>query len=1373
MKRIFEIILACLGATGAASAATHYVNVNSASPSSPYNSWVTAATTIQDAVDASSAGDDILVTNGVYSSGGRSVFGNISNRVAVDRAVNVHSVNGPQVTIIQGAGANGNTRCVYLTFSASLSGFTLTNGATPAAGDLYRERSGGGLWCESSSSCFVSNCVILGNSAAYFGGGAYRGDLYNCLIVGNVATNTSGAGGGACSNRLSNCTIASNAAINGAGVSGAILRNCILYFNNGPSNTNYFNSFLNYCCTQPLPSGTGNFISDPQFVDRFGGNYHLQSTSSCINTGNNADAPVGMDLDGNPRIFNGTVDLGVYEFETPTAPTINGQPTDQSVTVGSNATFSVSATGSVPLYYQWTFNLNAIPDATYASLTLTNVQPSQAGNYAAIVSNSVSSVTSQSAVLTVRIPATRYVDAGSASPAPPYTSWATAAQTIQDAVDVAVGGDEIVVTNGTYSTGGHAIFGSMTNRVAVTNSLTIHSVNGPQFTTIQGYQVPGLTNANGAIRCIYLSGNATLSGFTLSNGATHFGGDLNQERSGGGVWVGGGALVSNCVISGCSAAANGGGAFQGTLINCTLTGNFTGNLGTNGGGGAYKSTLINCIISGNQAPNGGGAFEGMLTNCSVTSNSATNGGGAYQATLASCTLSGNFARNGGAACLGSLFSCILNGNSAVTNGGGTFNATNGSCAFSGNTATNGGAIYGGQVNVCWITNNSAVNGGGASASSLNNCVVAGNTAGTGGGIYQGGGTNCTVIGNSGSVGSGAYLAILENSIIIFNHGGSDLAGGIANYSCVSQAGAGTSNVVADPKFVDAAAGNFRLQPSSPCINAGYNSWQTSLTDLDGNPRIAAATLDIGAYEYQGPVPPSIITQPGDLTVNENSDATFTVSAAGSTPLSYQWSGNGADVIYGTNATLTLTNVQLSQSGLYKVVITNSAGTVTSREAQLTVTAGPTSGPHYVDANNGSPLWPYTSWATAARSIQPAIDAAVPGDEIIVTNGLYATGGAYYSYATNRVLVNKPVNVHSANGPQFTVIQGFLTVMATNGEGTRCICLTNGSSFSGFTLTNGSAVAGGGALCASSATVSNCVVVGNYCPPIGNGGGVSGGLIYDCLISNNLGGGVYSAVLNNCVISKNSGGTYGGGAYLSTLTNCTLSSNSTSYGGGVADSTAVNCLLAGNSGGYEGGGAWGGTLYNCTIVSNSAALASGGAATNHLRANGNCVLYNCIAYFNTAPSAPNAENASQYYCCTPTPGVNAQNIITAPPQFVHPASGNYRLLATSPCIDAGNSTYTPSATDLDGNPRVARAAIDMGAYEFQGGPSLAIRPGPPPDKVTLAWPTWASNFTLQAQSGPQFTNSWTNVVGTPILINNQNTLSLPADETLKLFRLQSQ
>jgi hypothetical protein len=104
-------------------AATLHVWTNSPSPAAPYRDWATAAHTIQDAVDAASAGDTVLVTNGIYATGCRAVGTNLLvNRVAIDRPITLWSANGPDSTLIvgdgpRGANGDGAIRCADSTCS--------------------------------------------------------------------------------------------------------------------------------------------------------------------------------------------------------------------------------------------------------------------------------------------------------------------------------------------------------------------------------------------------------------------------------------------------------------------------------------------------------------------------------------------------------------------------------------------------------------------------------------------------------------------------------------------------------------------------------------------------------------------------------------------------------------------------------------------------------------------------------------------------------------------------------------------------------------------------------------------------------------------------------------------------------------------------------------------------------------------------------------------------------------------------------------------------------------------------------------------------------------------------------------------------------
>jgi hypothetical protein len=259
--------------------------------------------------------------------------------------------------------------------------------------------------------------------------------------------------------------------------------------------------------------------------------------------------------------------------------------------------------------------------------------------------------------------ATHYVWPASPTPSSPYSSWATAARTIQDAVNAAqLPGALILVTNGVYSTGGEVVFGTMSNRVAVTKPVTVRSMNGPAVTSIRGVRVPITINGDTAIRCVYLTNQAQLIGFTLTNGATRLEGDFEREQSGGSIWCASiSAMVSNCILVANAAVA--GGAFQGTFSFCTFAGNSSGY-----GGGAYFAALNHCSLVGNTASlYGGGAFAGSLNNCVVLSNSAASyGGGAYESVLNNATLCGNVAGLlGGGAFRSTLNNCIAYFNTAV------------------------------------------------------------------------------------------------------------------------------------------------------------------------------------------------------------------------------------------------------------------------------------------------------------------------------------------------------------------------------------------------------------------------------------------------------------------------------------------------------------------------------------------------------------------------------------------------------------------------------------------------------------------------------------------------------------------------------------
>jgi hypothetical protein len=118
--------------------------------------------------------------------------------------------------------------------------------------------------------------------------------------------------------------------------------------------------------------------------------------------------------------------------------------------------------------------------------------------------------------------------------------------------------------------------------------------------------------------------------------------------------------------------------------------------------------------------------------------------------------------------------------------------------------------------------------------------------------------------------------------------------------------------------------------NAQAANAG--SYTCTVTNSAGSATSNAAVLTVNSAASA----PGITTQPAGATVTVGGTATFTVVASGTAPLSYQWSKGGVAISGATSATYALTNVQAANAGSYTCTVTNSAGSVTTTAAVLTV-----------------------------------------------------------------------------------------------------------------------------------------------------------------------------------------------------------------------------------------------------------------------------------------------------------------------------------------------------------------------------------------------------------------------------------------------------
>jgi hypothetical protein len=185
----------------------------------------------------------------------------------------------------------------------------------------------------------------------------------------------------------------------------------------------------------------------------------------------------------------------------------------------------------------------------------------------------------------------------------------------------------------------------------------------------------------------------------------------------------------------------------------------------------------------------------------------------------------------------------------------------------------GGGVYcgpGSSVRRCVISDNVTDGYGGGvfcNGGIVQNCLIIGNSSSRneGGGVYCSSGLvqNCTILGNHADEDGGGIMGynggLVENSIICFNtsgESGADCYGSIVRYSCSPLLTSGEGNIAGTPQFADFAAADYHLQSGSPCVDAGVNqACMSDADDLDGNPRIINAVVDMGAYEIDLPDSP--------------------------------------------------------------------------------------------------------------------------------------------------------------------------------------------------------------------------------------------------------------------------------------------------------------------------------------------------------------------------------------------------------------------------------------------------------------------------------------------------------------------------------------
>ena len=258
-------------------------------------------TTIQAAVDAASDGDEILVAPGTYTSAAPYEVVNMRNK-----AVWMHSSDGPDVTIIDGEQTRRGIHCSGDVEGMTIEGFTIEN--------CYGHTNGGGMYLDNNAQPTLKNCTFTNNTANGKGGGIYCNNssptISGCTISDNTANDY---GGGITywnysSPTITGCTISNNTASQGGGIS--------CYYSSSPtiSGCTISDNTADYgggiLCNESSPTISDCMISNNTSSDIAGGLYCDNNSSPTI---------TDCTISGNTAHYGG----GMWCYEN-SSPTISG-----------------------------------------------------------------------------------------------------------------------------------------------------------------------------------------------------------------------------------------------------------------------------------------------------------------------------------------------------------------------------------------------------------------------------------------------------------------------------------------------------------------------------------------------------------------------------------------------------------------------------------------------------------------------------------------------------------------------------------------------------------------------------------------------------------------------------------------------------------------------------------------------------------------------------------------------------------------------------------------------------------------------------------------------------------------------------------------